>query len=85
MLCQEAMPFLCNVVCSCTAPLSWCCSLSAVLLPQAAPSNSTSGICNADMPNTSVYTRFLYVVKVSPLKAATLGCEGVPLTRPYNR
>ncbi|CAL5222763.1 g5175 [Coccomyxa viridis] len=37
---------------------------TAIPPAQLAPSNSSSGTCNADMPNTSVYTRFLYVVKV---------------------
>jgi hypothetical protein len=37
-----------------------------VLLLQPAPTGGTPGICNANMPNNSVYTRFLYVIKVSP-------------------
>ncbi|CAL5227268.1 g10199 [Coccomyxa viridis] len=31
---------------------------------QRAPTSGTSGICNANMPNDSVYARFLYVIKV---------------------
>ena len=31
---------------------------------QPAPTGGTPGICNANLPNSSVYNRFLYVVKV---------------------
>ena len=34
------------------------------LLLQPAPTGGAAGTCNANMPNNSVYTRFLYVIKV---------------------
>ena len=37
-----------------------------LLLLQPAPTGGNPGTCNANMPNNSVYTRFLYVIKVSP-------------------
>ena len=35
------------------------------MLLQLAPTGGTSGTCNTALPNTSVYTRFLYVITVS--------------------
>ena len=34
------------------------------VLLQLAPTGGTSSTCNTALPNTSVYTRFLYVIKV---------------------
>ncbi len=43
--------------------------LTSRLLLQPAPTGGNAGTCNANMPNNSVYTRFLYVIKVSPIVA----------------
>ena len=50
--------------------------LTSSLPLQPAPTGGNAGTCNANMLNNSVYTRFLYVIKVSPL-AATLACSGL--------
>ena len=33
------------------------------MVQPAPPANYNKGTCNADLPNTSVYTRFLYTVR----------------------
>lgn len=40
---------------------------------QPAPTGGTPGICNANLPNSSVYNRFLYVVKVHCCCSASMG------------
>ena len=39
---------------------------------QPAPTGGTPGICNANLPNSSVYNRFLYVVKVRCSSSASM-------------
>ena len=36
-------------------------------LHQTYPEGNTNGICNQNLPNTSVYNRFIYMIQVGPL------------------